>query len=152
MSEFSINGTEFYYKGKPTRILSGSIHYFGVVPEYWEDRLLKLKACGFNTVETYIPWNIHEPSEGNYYFEGMADLISFIKLAESLELLVIVRPSPYICAEWEFGGLPSWLLNYPQMRLRCYNKTFLDKLDSYYDNLIPILPPVDSSRLLLYLL
>ncbi|MCA0757694.1 beta-galactosidase [Paenibacillus sp. N4] len=130
----------------PIRLISGAIHYFRVVPEYWEDRLLKLKACGFNTVETYVPWNFHEPHEGQFQFDGMADLERFIRIAGDLDLHVIVRPSPYICAEWEFGGLPAWLLADPGMRLRCYYKPFLDKVDAYYDELIPRLVPLLSTN------
>ena len=100
----------FYLDGSPVQIISGSIHYFRVVPEYWRDRLEKLKAMGCNTVETYIPWNLHEPNKGEFCFEGILDVERFIKLAQELGLYVIIRPSPYICAEWEFGGLPAWLL------------------------------------------
>lgn len=104
MSTFRYSGSAFYMNDEPVQILSGAIHYFRVVPEYWEDRLIKLKACGLNTVETYVPWNLHEPQKGEFQFEGIADLVKFIELAGSLGLYVIVRPSPYICAEWEFGG------------------------------------------------
>ena len=75
--------------------------------------MLKLKACGLNTVETYVAWNLHEPEPGEYNFSGMADLVSFIETAGELGLYVIVRPGPYICAEWEFGGLPWWLCRIP---------------------------------------
>lgn len=137
MSTFTTEGNQFVYNGKPIRILSGAIHYFRVVPEYWEDRLIKLKACGLNTVEVYVPWNFHEPVEGQFNFEYMADIIRFIQLADEQGLYVIVRPSPYICAEWEFGGLPAWLLKEDHMRLRCSHPTYLAKIDSYYDVLIP---------------
>jgi len=142
VSTFEIRENEFVYDGKPLRIISGAMHYFRIVPEYWEDRLRKLKACGFNTVETYIAWNLHEPKEGNFNFEGIADVMRFIELAEKVGLLVIVRPSPYICAEWEFGGLPAWLLSDPGMRLRCSYLPFLDKVDAYYDVLLPKLKPL----------
>lgn len=132
--------------GEPFRIMSGAIHYFRVVPQYWEDRLLKLKACGFNTVETYIAWNVHEPLEGQFNFNGIADVAGFIKLAGELGLHVIVRPSPFICAEWEFGGLPGWLLQYSDMHLRCYDPRYLEKVDCYYDQLIPQLVPLLSSN------
>jgi len=141
MSKFEISGTDFLYDGKPVKILSGAIHYFRIVPEYWKDRLLKLKACGFNTVETYIAWNMHEPREGEFCFEGICDIERFVRTAGELGLFVIVRPSPYICAEWEFGGLPAWLLSYPDMKLRCNYKPYLDKVDAYYDALIPKLLP-----------
>ncbi|SEO89768.1 beta-galactosidase family protein [Paenibacillus sp. OV219] len=142
MSEFMIEGNQFYYNGEPARILSGAMHYFRIVPEYWEDRLLKMKACGFNTVETYIAWNMHEPKEGQFCFEGIADIVRFISIAAKLDLFVIVRPSPYICAEWEFGGLPAWLLASPDMRLRCMDKHYLEKVDRYYDTLMPMLKPM----------
>ena len=93
----------FYLDGKPFQIISGGIHYFRVVPEYWKDRLEKLKAMGCNTVETYIPWNMHEPNKGEFHFDGMLDIAKFVKTAQELGLWVIIRPSPYICAEWEFG-------------------------------------------------
>ena len=95
MSEFKISGRNFAYDGKPVRILSGAIHYFRVVPEYWRDRLLKLKACGLNTVETYVAWNMHEPEPGQFCFEGMADIARFVEIAGELGLFVIVRPGPY---------------------------------------------------------
>ncbi|MEK5389915.1 beta-galactosidase family protein [Margalitia sp. FSL K6-0131] len=139
--DFYVKGNQFMINGEPTRIISGVIHYFRVVPEYWEDRLIKLKECGFNTVETYIPWNLHEPVEGSFSFEGLADIERFIKTAKKVGLYVIIRPSPYICAEWEFGGLPSWLLKDKHIRLRCIDPLFLEKVDAYYDVLMPILVP-----------
>ncbi|MCC5895631.1 MAG: beta-galactosidase [Alkalibacterium sp.] len=126
---------EFYWKGKPVKIISGSIHYFRVVPEYWKDRLIKLKAMGCNTVETYVPWNSHEPKEGAFTFEGQADLAGFIRTAEALDLFVILRPSPYICAEWEFGGLPGWLLKDKNMRLRTNYGPFIEKVATYFERL-----------------
>lgn len=142
MYTFHTNDRDFLLNGKAVRIISGAIHYFRVVPEYWEDRLRKLKACGFNTVETYVPWNFHEPKPGQFHFDGMADIVRFIETAADLDLYVIVRPSPYICAEWEFGGLPAWLLADANMKLRCYHKPFLQKVDAYYDVLLPKLRPL----------
>ncbi|MWV43709.1 beta-galactosidase [Paenibacillus sp. HJL G12] len=142
MAELKVQGNDFVYEGSPLRILSGSIHYFRVVPEYWRDRLLKLKACGFNTVETYVAWNVHEPEEGKFVFEGLGDIERFIETAGELGLHVIVRPSPYICAEWEFGGLPAWLLADSSMRLRCFDQDYLKKVDRYFDELLPRLKPL----------
>lgn len=105
MSTFEVK-EEFYLDGKPVKLLSGAVHYFRLVKEYWEDCLYNLKAMGFNTVETYIPWNIHEPEEGIFDFDGNKDVECFVRLAGELGLHVILRPSPFICAEWEFGGLP----------------------------------------------
>ncbi|RKN86969.1 glycoside hydrolase family 35 protein [Paenibacillus ginsengarvi] len=141
----TLNG-QFLYEGKPLQILAGAIHYFRTVPEYWRDRLIKLKACGFNTVETYVAWNLHEPKPGVFNFQGIADIERFIRTAGELGLYVIVRPSPYICAEWEFGGLPAWLLADSDMRLRCFHKPFLDRVDAYYDVLMPKLKPLLSTN------
>ena len=110
MGILTVDHKQFLLDGKPFRIISGALHYFRILPEYWEDRLTKLKACGFNTVETYTCWNLHERREGQFDFSGMLDIERFIETAEKLDLNVIVRPGPYICAEWDFGGLPSWLL------------------------------------------
>lgn len=109
---------DFYLEGNRFQIISGAIHYFRIVSEYWRDRLEKLKAMGCNTIETYIPWNMHEPKKGEFHFEGMLDIEAFVRLAQELGLYVILRPSPYICAEWEFGGLPAWLLAEEGMKYR----------------------------------
>ncbi|WP_349305484.1 beta-galactosidase family protein [Bacillus sp. FJAT-50079] len=141
MSKLSVKGKKLYLNNEPFQIISGAIHYFRIVPEYWEDRLIKLKACGFNSVEMYIPWNLHEPEEGKFQFEGIANVEDFIRIAERLGLYVIARPSPYICAEWEFGGLPSWLLADRNMRIRSYYEPFLEKVDHYYDVMLAKLKP-----------
>lgn len=145
MGTFEIKET-FYLDGKPFQIISGSIHYFRVVPEYWRDRLEKLKSLGMNTVETYIPWNLHEPRKGRFVFDGMCDVVKFVKTAQELGLYVILRPSPYICAEWEFGGLPGWLLSGDGMRLRVSDPAFLGHVQDYYNVLLPILKPLQITE------
>lgn len=127
----------FYLADQPFQILSGGIHYFRTVPEHWGDRLMKLKALGLNTVETYIPWNFHEPKKGQFNFAGLADIEQFIELAKRLGLYVIIRPSPYICAEWEMGGLPAWLLKDKEVVLRSSHSTFLKHVEEYFDVLLP---------------
>ncbi|TCN27497.1 glycoside hydrolase family 35 protein [Mesobacillus foraminis] len=141
MPTFKTRNQHFILDNEPIQIISGAIHYFRIVPQYWEDRLLKLKACGFNTVETYVPWNLHEPREGEYNFEGIPNVTEFIQTAQKLDLMVFVRPSPYICAEWEFGGLPSWLLKDANIKLRCYYEPYLEKIRAYYNVLLPKLKP-----------
>ncbi len=139
--KFEVKDT-FYLNGKPFQIISGSIHYFRVVPEYWQDRLEKLKAMGCNTVETYIPWNFHEPKRGVFRFDGMGDVVKFVRTAQTLGLYAILRPSPYICAEWEFGGLPAWLLAEDGMRLRVSDPAFLAHVADYYHVLMEKLVPL----------
>ena len=129
----------FYLDGKPFQLISGAIHYFRIVPQYWKDRLEKLKAMGCNTVETYIPWNIHEPEKGKFCFDGMCNIGEFISIAANLGLYVILRPSPYICAEWEFGGLPAWLLKEDGMKLRCSYEPYKKHVREYYSFLLPYL-------------
>ncbi len=141
MSILTYDDNNFLLDGKPYLIISGAIHYFRTVPEYWEDRLKKLKACGFNTVETYTCWNLHERKEGQFDFSGILDIERFISIAEGLDLNVIVRPGPFICAEWEAGGLPSWLLKYENMGLRCNDPLFFEKVTPYYKELFDRIRP-----------
>lgn len=136
MRKFEIKET-FYLDDKEFKLISGAIHYFRIVPEYWRDRLEKMKLMGCNTVETIVPWNIHEPTEGNFCFEEINDLEKFIEIANELELFVIVRPSPYICGEWEFGGTPYWLLNKTNIRMRSSEGDYLKYVETYYKELIP---------------
>lgn len=145
MGSFEIKD-KFYLNGEPFQIISGGIHYFRVVPEYWRDRLEKIKMLGCNTIETYVAWNIHEPKKGEFCFSGMADLKKFIQLAQELGLWVIVRPSPYICAEWEFGGLPGWLMAEDGMRLRSSYGPYLQHIREYYKKLFEILSPLQITR------
>ena len=145
MGTFEIRD-DFYLNGEKFQIISGAIHYFRVVPEYWQDRLLKLKAMGCNTVETYIPWNFHEPRKGQFDFEGIKDVERFVRTAQEIGLYVILRPTPYICGEWEFGGLPSWLLKEDGMRLRCNYAPYLKHVMDYYDELMARLVPLQITN------
>ena len=117
-SALSEDGINFVLNGEKIRIISGAVHYFRMPEQYWRDRLMKLKAIGANTVETYCPWNAHEPKPNKFDFTGNLDLVAFLQLAASLQLYVILRPGPYICSEWDFGGLPAWLLADPNMKIR----------------------------------
>lgn len=128
-------GKDFFLKGEKFNIYAGAIHYFRTLPEYWEDRLLKLKLAGFNTVETYVCWNLHEPKKGEFDFSGMLDIERFLNIAQDLGLNAIVRPGPYICAEWDFGGLPSWLLKDKNMRIRCMDPRYTDHVRDFYKEL-----------------
>lgn len=126
----------FYLDGNPLRILSGSLHYFRVVPEYWWDRMRKMKACGLNTLTLYVPWNLHEPYPGKYNFKGILDLRRFINMAHRAGLYVIFRPGPYICSEWDYGGLPPWLLRDPDMKVRTNYHGYQSRVQSYFSRLM----------------
>ena len=139
MARFEI-GSSFYLDGQEFKILSGAIHYFRIQPEDWYHSLYNLKALGFNTVETYVPWNMHEPQKGEFDFQGILDIEKFLQTAQDLGLYAIVRPSPFICAEWEFGGMPAWLLN-EDMRIRSSDASYLQAVADYYDELLPRLVP-----------
>jgi beta-galactosidase len=144
--QLTTSGDQFLLDGQPFRILSGALHYFRVMPECWADRLLKLKALGLNTVETYVPWNLHEPRPGEFDFDGLLDIARFVEQAAELDLLAIVRPGPYICSEWDLGGLPPWLLADPAMRLRCAYPPYLAAVDRFFDALLPQLTPLLASQ------
>ncbi|MBF0777134.1 glycoside hydrolase family 35 protein [Streptococcus cuniculi] len=144
MNTFQIRD-DFYLNAQPFKILSGAIHYFRVHPDDWYHSLYNLKALGFNTVETYVPWNLHEPQKGVFTTEGILDIERFLTIAQELGLYAIVRPSPYICAEWEWGGLPAWLLT-EKVRVRSRDEAYLQHIDDYYAFLLPKLAKYQLSQ------
>ncbi|XP_019624315.1 PREDICTED: beta-galactosidase-1-like protein 2 [Branchiostoma belcheri] len=134
------DGANFTLDGKPVRLLSGAMHYFRVVPEYWRDRMLKMKAAGLNTLETYVPWNLHEPKKYTYNFKGILDLGRYLDIAHEVGLWVILRPGPYICAEWEFGGLPGWLATAKE-HVRTTRPLFMDPVEVWFGRLLAEVVP-----------
>ncbi|XP_057978468.1 beta-galactosidase 17 isoform X2 [Malania oleifera] len=141
--KFEIADDMFWKDGRPFQIIGGDLHYFRVHPKYWEDRLLSAKALGLNTIQTYVPWNLHEPRPGELDFEGIADMISFLKLCQKLGFLVMLRAGPYICAEWDFGGFPPWLLAIkPAVNLRSSDPSFLQLVERWWGNLLPMVAPL----------
>ncbi|XP_065800234.1 beta-galactosidase-1-like protein 2 isoform X2 [Muntiacus reevesi] len=132
-----VRGSDFTLGNTPFLILSGTIHYFRVPRDYWKDSLLKLKACGFNTVTTHVPWNLHEPRRGQFHYSGNLDLMAFISLAAEVDLWVILCVGPYIGSDLDLGGLPSWLLKDSHMKLRTTYKGFTTAVNHYFDDLIP---------------
>lgn len=136
---------EILRDGVAHRIIAGSIHYFRVHPDQWEDRLRRLAAMGANTVDTYVAWNFHERVEGDVRFDGWRDIERFIRLAGEVGLDVFLRPSPYICAEWSNGGIPFWLSG-RVAALRTSDVGFLAAVDAWYDELIPRLVPLQAAH------
>jgi hypothetical protein len=143
---FVIENDTFMKDGKPFQIISGSFHYSRCPAALWKDRLLRLRAMGLNTIQTYVPWNWHEANEGQFDFTGDADIVTFIKTAQECGLQVLVRAGPFMCGEWEFGGLPAWLLNKPAMILRTYNAAYIKYVDLYFAQLLPKLEPLIYSN------
>ncbi|MDR6905655.1 beta-galactosidase [Agromyces sp. 3263] len=135
----------FLRHGRPHRILSGSVHYFRVHPDLWRDRLERLAALGLNTVDTYIAWNFHERRRGELDWTGWRDLARFLEIAAEVGLDAIVRPGPYICAEWDNGGFPAWLSGAPGMRLRSSDPAYLAAVSTWFDQLLPRLAPLQAS-------
>ena len=139
---FEVRGKDFIKDGKPVKIISGAVHYFRNMPDTWSDIFKKMKAMGLNCVETYCAWNMHEKKPGEYDFTGNLNIGEFIRTAQQEDLMVIVRPGPYICAEWEFGGLPWWIQTDENMEIRCSNKAYIEKFDKYLDRLFEEIRPL----------
>ncbi|ODN01563.1 Beta-galactosidase-1-like protein 2 [Orchesella cincta] len=143
----------FKLNGKKLKIMSGAMHYFRIHPDLWRDRLKKLRAMGANTVETYVPWNLHEPKMGEFDFgNGTNDMSMFLdvrrylQIAQEEDLLVLFRPGPYICTEWDFGGLPSWLQRDPEMKVRTNYQPYLDRVKIFFDKLLPHVADLQFTR------
>ncbi|XP_026861461.2 beta-galactosidase-1-like protein isoform X2 [Electrophorus electricus] len=131
----------FLRDGKPFQYISGSIHYSRVPRYYWKDRLTKMYMTGLNAIQVYVPWNLHEPVQGTYTFEGDRDLEHFLNLANQTGLFVILRPGPYICAEWDMGGLPAWLLQNPNITLRSADSDYLQAVSNWLAVLLTKMRP-----------
>uniref|UniRef100_A0A667YCJ2 Beta-galactosidase n=1 Tax=Myripristis murdjan TaxID=586833 RepID=A0A667YCJ2_9TELE len=131
----------FRKDGEAFRYISGSIHYSRIPRVYWKDRLLKMYMAGLNAIQTYIPWNYHEPSPDQYNFSGDRDVKHFLQLAQDIGLLVILRPGPYICAEWDMGGLPAWLLSKKDIVLRSSDPDYIAAVDKWMGKILPMIKP-----------
>ena len=129
---FTIGDSAFLLDGKPFQIRSGEMHAARIPPEYWRHRLQMVHAMGCNTVCAYLFWNMHEPQPGMFDFTGPANAAEYCRIARDEGLKVILRPGPYSCAEWEFGGLPSWLLKYSDIKVRTRDARYLDAVRRYF--------------------
>jgi len=135
------NDNCFLKDGKPFRYISGSLHYFRIPPSYWRDRIQKAKALGLNTIQTYIPWNIHEPKPEEYSFNKQNDLVQFIEMVHEEGLLLILRPGPYIDAELDFGGFPWWLAKEQTMEMRTSDSKYMIYVNRWFNFLLPRIKP-----------
>ncbi|NYF12697.1 beta-galactosidase [Pseudoclavibacter sp. JAI123] len=138
---FEIGDEHFLLDGEPHRVLSGALHYFRVHPEQWADRIHKAKLMGLNTIETYVAWNAHEPRKGEWDATGWNDLGRFLDLIAAEGMHAIVRPGPYICAEWHNGGLPTWLTAMPGIGLRRSEPAYLAEVETYLRRVYDIVAP-----------
>ncbi|KAI3861630.1 hypothetical protein MKW98_000582 [Papaver atlanticum] len=125
--------------GKRRFLFSGSIHYPRSTPEMWEDLIQKSKAGGIDVIETYVFWNGHEPSPGNYYFQGRYDLVRFIKTIQNAGLYAVLRIGPYVCAEWNFGGFPVWLKYVPGISFRTDNEPFKNAMQGFTEKIVQMM-------------
>ncbi|MBM3714261.1 MAG: beta-galactosidase [Actinobacteria bacterium] len=146
MTTFTIGDTDFLLDGRPYQVISGTLHYFRIHPEHWRDRIRKAKAMGLNTIETYVAWNAHEPVRGDWDATGWNDLGRFLDLIADEGLHAIVRPGPYICAEWHNGGLPVWLTSTPGIGIRRSEPQFLAAVSEYLRRVYEIVAPRQIDR------
>lgn len=135
MSILEIKKGGLTFDGKPFYLASGDLHYFRFFESEWEHRLKLAKDFGLTAIQTYVPWDLHEPEEGKFCFGGNLNIKKFLDLCKKYDLKVMFRPSPYMCSEWDFGGLPYWLLNKNGIGIRTREKQYLDCVSTYYKRL-----------------
>lgn len=141
-----IAGGDFLFDGKPTRFLCGEMHYFRIPKELWRDRLHKARVMGLNCVSAYVFWSFHEREPGVFDFSGPADVAEFVRLAQQEGLFVFLRPGPYVCAEYDFGGYPYWLQNIKGMKWRADDPKFLECMERYLQALAKELAPLQVTK------
>ncbi|PTT00953.1 beta-galactosidase [Pedobacter sp. HMWF019] len=143
---FTLGDSTFLLDGKPLQMISGEMHCTRIPRAYWRERMKAAKAMGLNTIGTYVFWNVHEPVQGQYDFSGNNDIAEFVRIAKEEGLWVVMRPSPYVCAEWEFGGYPWWLLKDKHMKVRSKDPGFLNAYRKYIFKLAEQLAPLQITK------
>jgi beta-galactosidase len=143
---FALGDSAFLLDGKPFQMISGEMHYPRIPHEAWRDRMKMAKAMGLNTIGTYIFWNLHEPQKGKFDFSGSNDIAAFVKIAQEEGLWVILRPSPYVCAEWEFGGYPYWLQNEKGLVVRSKEPLYIEEYRKYINEIGKQLAPLQINH------
>jgi beta-galactosidase len=140
---FALGASDFLLDGKPFQIISGEMHPARIPPEYWRHRIRMAKAMGCNTIAAYVFWNFHEPSEGVFDFSSPSrDIARFVRIAQEEGMWVILRPGPYVCAEWDFGGIPAYLLRYPDLKVRCTDARYMAAAERYIAHLAAVVRPL----------
>lgn len=139
---FVVQGDHFELDGHPFRILAGEMHYPRIPRDQWRDRMRKAKAMGLNTLTTYVFWDLHEPTPGHFDFSGNLDLAEYLREARQEGLYVILRPGPYVCAEWDFGGYPAWLLHDPTTQVRSLDPKFMQPATTWFHRLGEVIKPL----------
>ncbi len=143
---FALGDSVFLLDGKPFQMISGEMHYSRVPKEAWRQRMQMAKAMGLNTIGTYVFWNLHEPQKDKFDFTGNNDIVTFVKIAAEEGLWVVLRPSPYVCAEWEFGGYPYWLQNEKGLTVRSKEAQYLAEYKKYINELGKRLAPLQINH------
>ncbi len=138
---FALGDTAFLLDGKPFQMISAEMHYPRIPMEAWRARMKMAKAMGINTIGTYIFWNLHEPQKDKFDFSGANNIVAFVKIAQEEGLWVILRPSPYVCAEWEFGGYPYWLQNIKNLQVRSMEPQYIAEYRKYINEVGKQLAP-----------
>jgi len=141
-----IKDGHFLLDGKPFQFICGEMHYPRIPRELWRDRLHKARVAGINCVSAYVFWSYHERQPGQFDFDGNADVAEFVRIAHSEGLLVYLRPGPYVCAEYDFGGYPYWLLNIPGMKWRSNDPKFIECMERYLMRLGKELAPLQITK------
>lgn len=146
LQTFEAGNKEFLLDGKPFLIKAAEIHYTRIPAEYWEHRIQMCKALGMNTICLYVFWNIHEQRPGEFNFEGQNDIAAFCRLAQKHNMYIILRPGPYVCAEWEMGGLPWWLLKEKNIKLRTNDPYFMERTNIFMKEIGKQLVDLQTTR------
>lgn len=146
VGDFTVGKGTFLLNGKPFVVKAAEVHYPRIPRAYWDHRIKMCKALGMNTLCLYVFWNIHEQREGEFNFTGNNDVAEFCRLAQKNGMYVIVRPGPYVCAEWEMGGLPWWLLKKKDIRLREQDPYFMERVGIFEQKVAEQLAPLTIQR------
>ncbi|WP_375436971.1 beta-galactosidase family protein [uncultured Hymenobacter sp.] len=143
---FALGNESFLLDGKPFQMISGELHYPRIPREAWRHRMKMAKAMGLNTIGTYVFWNLHEPEPGKYNFTGNNDIAAFVKIAQEEGMWVVLRPSPYVCAEWEFGGYPYWLQKDKSLVVRSKDPKYIAAYGRYLKEVAKQLAPLQVNH------